>query len=288
MSEPEKFLADAVNGHALDYRADHEELVKTLPPHGSMPSSLAVRVLAFMLPLAAVAIYFVYEQPLWALSGLGAFTLLGNLLPALRRALAFSRVVLMFCLLTFLINNFGIAYPYTNIFVLTGLLGVFALTGMEWKGLFFSAGQTAKYTRTALWFALGVGALTLVVYYAKADLIGANPTPKDWPADVIIVMALGYAIFSALMEETIFRSMMIAFARQHMSANAAVFAQAVVFAAMHYRMGFPTNATGAALAFIWALSAGWLVRKSDSVYPAYAMHFVLVLILFLVMAFVPS
>lgn len=285
MPEPEQFLTDATNGQALDYRVRHEQLVKAFPPRGSASSSSVVNGLAFLLPLAATAVYFVYGEPLWALVGLGVFTLLGNLLPSLRPVLGFSRVVLLFGLLTYLINKFGIAYPYTNILVLTGLLGVFALTGMEWKSLFFNAGETKRYSRTAMLLGLGVAALILVVFFAQPDLLGANPTPKEWPADVIVVMALGYAIFSALMEETIFRSVMLAFARQHMSLNAAVVAQAAVFAAMHYRMGFPTKATGAALAFAWGLSAGWLVRKTDSVYPAYAMHFVLVLILFLVMAF---
>lgn len=285
MPEPEQSLTDAVNGHAADYRARHEDLHRTMPPHGSKSSNQIVQGLAFVLPLAAVAVYFFYGQPLWALIGLGVFTLSGNLLPSVRSALGFSRAVLLFGLLTYLINKFGIAYPYTNIFVLTGLLGVFALTGMEWKSLFFNAGETKRYSRTAMLLGLGVAALILAVFFAQPDLLGPNPTPKEWPADVIIVMALGYAIFSALMEETIFRSVMLAFARQHMSMNAAVVAQAAVFAAMHYRMGFPTKAAGAGLAFVWGLSAGWLVRKTDSVYPAYAMHFVLVLILFLVMAF---
>lgn len=285
MPEPEQFLADAVNGHTVDYHARHAQLVQTSSPRGGKSSNQVVNVLAFVIPLAAVAVYFFYGQPMWALVGLGVFTLLGNLLPSLRYALGFSRVVLLFGLFTYLINKLGIAYPYTNIIVLTGLLGVFAMTGMEWKALFFNAGETKRYTRTAMLLALAVAALILAVFYATPNLLGLNPTPKEWPVDVIIVMALGYAIFSALMEETIFRSIMLAFARQHMGMNAAIVAQAAVFAAMHYRMGFPTKATGAALAFLWGLSAGWLVRKSDSVYPAYAMHFVLVLILFLVMAF---
>ena len=286
MPEPEQSLTDAVNGHALDYRARPEQLFKVSPPHGGKSSNQIVNSLAFVLPLAAVAIYFFYGQPLWALIGLGVFTLLGNFFSSVRHALGFSRVVLLFGLFTYLINKFGIAYPYTNILVLTGLLGVFALTGMEWQALFFNAGETKRYSRTALLLAVAIAALILAVFYVVPNVLGANPTPKEWPADVIVVMALGYAIFSALMEETIFRSVMLAFARQHMSMNAAVVAQAAVFAAMHYRMGFPTQAAGAVLAFVWGLAAGWLVRKSDSVYPAYAMHFVLVLILFLAMAFV--
>lgn len=285
MAEPEQSLADAVNGHAVDYNTQREQLLQAAPPHGSKSSNQVINGLAFALPLVAVAVYFFYGQPLWALVGLGVFTLLGNLVPAMRRALGFSRVVLLFGLFTYLINKFGIAYPYTNILVLTGLLGVFAMTGMEWQSLFFNTGETKRYTRTAMMLAVAVAALILAVFFVMPNVLGPNPTPKEWPADVIIVMAIGYAIFSALMEETIFRSVMLAFARQHMSMNAAVVAQAAVFAAMHYRMGFPTQVAGAALAFVWGLAAGWLVRKSDSVYPAYAMHFVLVLILFLVMAF---
>jgi membrane protease YdiL (CAAX protease family) len=108
----------------------------------------------------------------------------------------------------------------------------------------------------------------------------SSTAPIDTPLDVLILVSIGYALFSALMEETIFRSVMVAFSRSHLSPPAAMVAQGVVFGAMHYRVGFPSHAGGAALSLIWGLLAGWLVLKADSIYPAYVMHFVVVLALF--------
>jgi membrane protease YdiL (CAAX protease family) len=251
----------------------------------SQSAGLAQHVLALGGPLLAVAVYFIAGQPLWALALLAVLSLAGALSPAWRQTMTFPRAVFAFLTLTFLINTLGIAYPYSNIFVLTGLLGLFSVSGMEWKSLYFGPGQTAKWSKTALWLALGLVALILAVHFWQPALLGNNPTPKDWPADVIVMMAIGYATFSALMEETIFRGMLVAYGRACFRIEAAVAAQALIFAMMHYRVGFPMNAIGAVLALIWGLGAGGLVTRAQSIYPAFLMHFVLVLILFLVLAF---
>jgi membrane protease YdiL (CAAX protease family) len=137
-----------------------------------------------------------------------------------------------------------------------------------------------------LGLALAVLILALFELQPGNDAVfGKNPVPAEWPLDVLIVVGIGYAIFSALMEETIFRSLIVAFSRSHLSPPAAMVAQGVLFGAMHYRVGFPSNAGGAALSLIWGLLAGWLVIKADSIYPAYVMHFVVVLVLFLGLIF---
>ncbi|MDZ7344217.1 MAG: CPBP family intramembrane metalloprotease, partial [candidate division KSB1 bacterium] len=120
---------------------------------------------------------------------------------------------------------------------------------------------------------------------SEVNWLGANPVPAAWPMDVLMVVGLGYATFSALMEETIFRSLIVAFSRTHLSAPAAMVAQSLLFGAMHYRAGFPSKAGGAILSLIWGLLAGWLVLKADSIYPAYLMHFVIVLLLFVGLIF---
>jgi hypothetical protein len=199
--------------------------------------------------------------------------------------MAFARAAFAFLLLTFLINTLGIAYPYSNIFVLTGLLGLFSLSGTGWKSLYFSPGKTGKLSKSALLLALGLSALILSIHSWRPGLLGNNPTPKDWPADVIVMMAIGYATFSALMEETIFRSILVAYGRVCARVESAVVAQALIFAMMHYRVGYPMHAEGAALALLWGLGAGWLVTRAQSIYPAYLMHFVVVLVLFLSLAF---
>jgi membrane protease YdiL (CAAX protease family) len=242
-------------------------------------------------PMLAVAAYFVFAQPLWAIAGLGILTLIGLVLPSWRAATGLARVVFVFCLLTFIINELGIAYPYSNIFVLTGLSGLFFLSGESWKGLYFGPDQTRQWTKRAFVLGLGFAAAVLTLFALlprNLQALGANPVPANWPLDVLIVVAIGYAAFSALMEETIFRSVMMAFSRSHLSPLLAVIAQAAVFGAMHYRVGFPSNAGGAILSLIWGLSAGQLVLKSESIYPAYVMHFVVVLTLFIGLIFLQN
>jgi len=239
-------------------------------------------------PLVAVAAYFIFGQPLWATIGLGILTLIGLVLPSWRAAMGLTRVVFVFCLLMFIINELGIAYPYSNIFILTGLIGLFFLSGESWKGLYFGPGQTRQWTSRAFFIGLGFAAAVLTLFALlpkNLQRLGANPVPAGWPVDVLIVVAIGYATFSTLMEETIFRSVMVAFSRSHLTPSLAVMAQGVVFGAMHYRVGFPSNLGGAVLSFIWGILAGWLVLKSESIYPAFVMHFVVVLTLFVGLIF---
>ncbi|MGH7491374.1 MAG: CPBP family intramembrane glutamic endopeptidase [bacterium] len=275
--------AGVIHDH-VTYQVD-ETPVQDLSRTPSHPTALVHRVVALGCPLVAVACYFVAGRPLWAMAILAVLSLAGYLSPAWRQTMAFPRAVFAFLTLTFVINTLGIAYPYSNIFVLTGLLGLFSLSGMEWKSLYFGSGKTAKWTKTALLVALGLIGLILSVHFWQPTLLGNNPTPKDWPPDVILMMAIGYATFSALMEETIFRGVLIAYGRACFRMEIAVVAQALIFAMMHYRVGFPMHATGAALALFWGFGAGWLVTRAESIYPAFLMHFVLVLILFLVLAF---
>jgi membrane protease YdiL (CAAX protease family) len=239
-------------------------------------------------PAAAVAAYFIFGQPLWATVGLGGLALVGFLLPSWRGETGLIRVLFVFCLLTFVINELGITYPYSNIFVLTGLLGLFFLSGLSWKGLYFNPGQTRQWTSRALLMGLIFAAVVWAIFVWRPKnfpSLGANPVPAGWPVDVLMVLGVGYATFSAVVEETIFRSLVVAFARSHLSPPAAMVAQGVLFAAMHYRVGFPSSTGGAVLALIWGVLAGWLVLKADSIYPAYVMHFVIVLALFMGLIF---
>lgn len=240
---------------------------------------------AILGPTAAAVAYFILGQPLWAIGSLALLVVLGFIFSSWRAALGLARVVFIFCLLLFMINELGIAYPYANIFVLTGLLGLFFLSGESWKGLYFGFGQTRQWTRHAFFSGLGFAAVVLMLFAFWPEQLGANPVPAGWPIDVLIVVAIGYAAFSTLMEETMFRSVMVAFSRSYLTPPVAVMAQGVVFGAMHYRLGFPSKAGGALLALIWGLLAGWLVLKADSIYPAYVMHFVVVLTLFIGLIF---
>lgn len=291
MSNPEHGAVENVNGTLAEIsRDDREVLVQVRPvlPMTGVSEMSGKSFFILAVSLAAVFVFFVLEQRLWATLGLGLAALVGYVLPSWRSATPVAQVLFAYCGLSYAINNeyFAVAYPYSNIFILTGLLGLFFLSGKQWLQLYFAPGKTKNWARPAAIVGIALSALILAVYFWRPELIGKNPTPRQLPLDVLIVIAVGYATFSTLMEETIFRSMILSFARTQLQPGLAVVAQAFVFAAMHYHFGFPTQAIGSLLAFLWGLAAGLIVVKAESIYPAYVLHFVLVLALFIVLAFV--
>lgn len=291
MSNPQFRADDNVNGTFADpTHGDREVLIDLKPALGHTPISKLSPQSLFLLitAMAALAAFFLLDQRLSATAGLGVLSLLG-MLPAWRAHGRLPQTLFAYCTFSLAIQNqyFSVAYPFSNIFVLTGMLGLFFVSGRSWQELHFAPGQTRKWTRPALVLGLLLAALILAIYFQQPELVGKNPTPRQWPVDVLLIVALGYATFSALMEETIFRGVLLAAAQQHLPAGLAIAAQAFVFAAAHYHAGFPSQAAGAGLAFVWGAAAGWITLKAGSIYPAYLLHFVLVLALFLVLAFVP-
>jgi len=250
--------------------------------------SSLVNLLAVTGPAVAVTAYFIFGKTLWAVCGVGILALVGFFKQNLRKPFGLSIVLFVFLLLNFLIDQLGIHYPYTNILVLAGLLGLFFLTELQWSGLFFLPGKSGQWMRRALTLGLLLGAMILFAARFVPSAMPVNPVPKEWPIDVVIVIALGYAVFSALMEETIFRSLIVAFAALHFSLPVAMVMQAIVFGLMHFRVGVPVGLPGIFLGSVWGLAAGWLVLKAESIYPAYVMHFVLVLVVFIGLTFFPT
>jgi len=247
-----------------------------------------INLLAVAGPAVAAVAYFIFGQTLWSVCGLGILALVGMAKQNLRQPFGFAIVLFAFLLLNFLIGQLGIYYPYTNILVLAGMLGLFFFTGLPWSGLFFLPGKSRKWLRPALVFGALLGAIILVVVRLVPAALPVNPVPREWPLDVLIVIALGYATFSALMEETIFRSLMVAFAAPHFSLPVAMVAQGLVFGLLHFRAGVPVGLPGIFLGSAWGLAAGWLVLKAESIYPAYVMHFILVLIVFIGLILMPA
>lgn len=290
MPSSEHSAVENVNGtFATVSGEDREVLVEIKPVLSRTPAAASAKDLSVLVAsLCAVVVFFVFEQRLWATIGLGTVALLGYALRPWRSATHTAQILFAYCGLSYAINNeyFAVAYPFSNIFVLAGLLGLFFLSGRQWAQLYFAPGKTGNWIRPAFILGIALSALILAVYFWRPELVGKNPTPRQLPFDVLIVVALGYATFSALMEETIFRSLILSFTRAHLQPALAVFVQAFVFATLHYQFGFPSQATGSLLAFLWGLAAGLIVVKAGSIYPAYLLHFVMVLAMFVVLAVV--
>ncbi|MDZ7268272.1 MAG: CPBP family intramembrane metalloprotease [candidate division KSB1 bacterium] len=289
MSDPLFRADDNVNGTLADTtHGDREVLIHLqpalVPATISRPSSKSLFML--LAGIAATAAFFLLGARLTATALLGVLSVLG-LFPEWRQHGRWPLTLFCFCALSLAIQNqyLSVGYPFSNIFILTGLLCLFFVSGRPWQELHLAPGTARKWSRPALLCGLLLAALILAIYFQRPEWVGKNPTPRQWPVDVLFVVALGYATFSMLMEETIFRGVLLAAAQPHVPPGLAIVAQASVFAAAHYAAGFPTQAVGALLTFGWGAAAGWITLKAGSIYPAYILHFVLVLVLFLVLAF---
>jgi membrane protease YdiL (CAAX protease family) len=245
-----------------------------------------VHLLAVAVPVAAGVVYFIFGKTLWAVCGAGVAAAAGLFQQRLRKPFGLSIVTFVFLLVNFFIDQLGIHYPYTNILVLAAVIGLFFLTEMEWSGLFFLPGSSSRWMRHALALGVLLGCIIVLTVRFVPSALPVNPVPKAWPVDVVTILALGYAVFSALMEETIFRSLIVAFAAPYFSLPVAMVMQALLFGLMHFRLGVPVGPAGVVLGCVWGLAAGWLVLKAASIYPAYVMHFVLVLIVFVGLFFI--
>lgn len=246
-----------------------------------------INLLAVAGPAAAAVAYFIFGQTLFAVGGLGVLTAMGLAKPLWRKPFGLATALFVYLLLDFLINELGIHYPYTNILTLAGMIGVFVFTGLPWSGLFFLPGKSREWWRSGLLLGVLMAAIILAIVRFVPTALLVNPVPRQWPLDVLLIIAIGYATFSALMEETMFRSLMVAFAMPHFSLPMAIVAQGLLFGLLHFHRGVPVGVPGILLGALWGLAAGWIVMKAESIYPAYLMHFVVVLIVFIGLIFFP-
>lgn len=238
------------------------------------------KFLILLISTASGITFFIITEGLLALAGLFALTLLTRFRENYKEMGKFIEMLFIFCLISTVINELGIPYPYSLIIVLTVLVVLIFYEGPEWGRLFFGFGKTAKYFKRTLAFAFITSIIfagTIFLYQNSIE----NPVPISWPIDVLILLGIGFALYLAIMEEMIFRSFLLQRAESAVGFDVAIVAQGIFFALMYYRSGVPGDVVGAILGMLFGLGLGYLVKKTESIYPAILVHFIVTFVIFI-------
>ncbi|MFQ5705908.1 MAG: CPBP family intramembrane glutamic endopeptidase [bacterium] len=239
-----------------------------------------ISFLVFITAIIAGIGYFVLGQGLWVIVALLVVTLATRFREQTKSYGRFVEVVFLFCLVSFVIGQLGIHFPYSLIIVLASLIMLISLDGPAWGELYFLPALTHKYFKLSLVVAF----LTLAVFGIWVFLkvpAGENPVPLSWPLDTLIVMGVGFAFYLAIVEEIIFRSILLERVKSAAGINWAVPIQGTFYGLMHYRSGIPNGLGGVALVSCFGIGLGYLVKKSNSVYLSMLVNFVVTFLVFL-------
>gem|GEM_PF-1851513 len=240
-------------------------------------------ILVVLSTIAAGLVYFVFGQGYWAITGLMLLTVATRFR---RKTIDLGKafqMVLTFLILSVGINELGITYPYSLILILAGLVMVIFFEGPEWKDLYFGPGETGSNFRLSLFVMLALVVLSCSWNYLTFSP-EHNPVPVAWPLDALLVIGVGFAAYMAIMEEIIFRSFLLQKLNTAAGEVAAVVGQGFFYGLMHYKVGAPSGIHGIVLASLSGLALGFLVKKSNSIYLAMLVHFVLTLAVFVELA----
>lgn len=118
----------------------------------------------------------------------------------------------------------------------------------------------------------------------KPDLKHHLALIPDLPFWVYPIAGIGFGIFNALMEEIIFRGILMetldsALGARHLSMTI----QAVPFAALHYLAGFPNGPLGAAMVFVYGVMLGYTRRQSKGMLAPLLTHIIADLTIFAIL-----
>ena len=121
-----------------------------------------------------------------------------------------------------------------------------------------------------------VSGATLILWYvtARPDLADLVRTfIPDWPLWLLIPAALVFSIVNAAGEEAAYRGVVLgALDKARITAPAALVLQAVAFAALHFRAGFPRGIVGVGLTFVYGLVLGELRRRAGGLMVPFITH----------------
>lgn len=236
---------------------------------------------AFVITITGAVGFFVFGLGLEVSVALVIVALLLRLSKSARKLGRFVELLAVFAFVSFLLAEFGIYYPYSYVVILTAMIPVVLMEGSWSEVLFFLPGLTARYFRHALVLALAASLVFVSYLHLRPLKAAANPVPAGWPADVLVVLGLGFAVYVALFEETLFRSILFARAEAATGTASAIFLQAFFYGLMHYRSGVPNGWAGVGMMFALAVGLGWLVRLTRSIYLSMMVRFITVFVIFL-------
>lgn len=121
-----------------------------------------------------------------------------------------------------------------------------------------------------------VSGATLLMWYvtARPDLADLVRTfIPDWPLWLLVPAALVFSVVNAAVEEAAYRGVVLgALDKAGVTASAALVLQAVAFAALHFRAGFPRGLVGVGLTFVYGLVLGALRRRAGGLIAPFITH----------------
>ncbi len=153
--------------------------------------------------------------------------------------------------------------------------------------LWLRAGRVDKKAVLLIFLITLVSGLTLYVWQ-RALAPDLSPHLRYMPAMPLWMFplaGLGFSLFNAAMEETIYRgiimqSMDSAFGPGIIS----IFVQAWLFGVMHYLQGFPNGGWGLIMAAVYGLMLGWLRKRSQGMLAPWLAHICADMVIFAILA----
>ena len=122
----------------------------------------------------------------------------------------------------------------------------------------------------------GVSGAMLLVWYvtARPDLADlVRRFIPNWPLWLLVPAALVFSLVNAAGEEAAYRGVVLgALDKARITAPAALVLQAVAFAALHFRAGFPRGMVGVGLTFAYGLALGELRRRAGGLMVPFITH----------------
>ena len=238
-----------------------------------------INIFAVIVTVLTGLVYFVLGQGLWLLPVLLLVIVFTRFREKTRELGKYVEMLFFFCLISVVINELGINYPYSLILILAALVILIFYEGPEWGRLYFSVGKTKEFTRHSLLGAfLGVILLGGYIFFRRNTLY--NPVPLSWPIDALIIVGLGFAFYICIMEELLFRSFIYQRAEAATSPGLAVLLQGIFFGLMQYRIGVPSGLAGIVLGTLLGIALGYLVKKTNSIYLSMFARFIIVFVIF--------
>jgi membrane protease YdiL (CAAX protease family) len=120
---------------------------------------------------------------------------------------------------------------------------------------------------------ISAAALILWTAFAKPNLAGSFAMMPAMPLYVYPLAAIGFAFLNAAMEEVVFRGIMLEALDSALGETSwSLGMQAVSFAALHYRSGFPNGGLGVLMVFVYGLMLGMVRRRAGGLLAPWIAH----------------
>ncbi|OHD54935.1 MAG: hypothetical protein A2Y33_02990 [Spirochaetes bacterium GWF1_51_8] len=117
------------------------------------------------------------------------------------------------------------------------------------------------------------GSLVLWTYLFKPDMSGLLEIIPFDNIPLLIALILGFSLFNAIGEETVFRGILQeALKTVFPFPFAAVTIQCLLFGVWHF-YGFPSGVSGMALVWLWGAALGWLRERTGGMLAPLLAHF---------------